>query len=352
MTTTPMTTTPMTTTPMTTRHERVLALSLRPKFLHDLVGQTELTDTLKAQFDSKRRPHFFIIHGPVGAGKTTLARILSLKLQLGDAEVTEDHWKNYKQFDIHEINAANRNGIDDVRAIVDMMRYQPMPPSRAKVVILDEAHQLTYSAQNALATETEDVADSVYYIFCTSAIEKIIPALRRRGYTLSPKPLTHDDTLILLQKAADAVSFKGALEPLYEALLMNSIASPGLILQATEKYFSGIPSIESVFDCASTKLDTMLICREVAKGNWKTTASLLKNMTKSDVPIIRNCVLGFLKTKLMSTSDKALYISNAIIKLSLTTGQHTETIEVPTFLASVCLACHDIDTVGSGGLHV
>ena len=328
---------------------RVLALSLRPRLLEDLIGQETITSTLQAQFESGRIPHFYIIHGPVGAGKTTLARILSLALQLDPGKnklnLSALDWQDYKKYDIHEINAANKNGIDEVRSIVEMMRYKPIGSSKVKVVIMDEAHQLTVPAQNAMITETEDVADSVFYIFCTSSIGKIIPALQRRAYMITPKPLLEDDIRVLLNKARDVVEFEGEIDPLVEALMMNAVTSPGLILQAAEKYFSGIPAYESVYNCESSKADTMAICRAVASGSWKDTSALLKDVTKGDTMMVRNCVMGYLKTiMLKSIGTKAGAIAKGIQAIASGTSLTAidENIMLPSLLASLCLACEHI----------
>lgn len=329
---------------------RVLALSMRPKLLEDLVGQEGITSTLKTQFETGRIPHFYIIHGPVGAGKTTLARILSLALQLDPSKnrlaLSDLDWQDYKKYDIHEINAANKNGIDDIRAIVEMMKYKPMGISKAKVVIMDEAHQLTNAAQNALITETEDVSNSVYYIFCTSSIGKIIPALQRRAYMITPKPLGADEVTDLLRKAAEAIKFDSDITPLHEALLMNSITSPGLILQAAEKFFSGIPAYESVYNCESTKVDTMAICRAVASGSWKDTSKLLKDITKGDTAMIRNCVVGYLKTCMLKAhGSNAVALAKAIQTIAGTFACD-ENLFLPALLSALCLGCETIRMQG------
>jgi DNA polymerase-3 subunit gamma/tau len=131
--------------------DRVLSLSMRPKLLEELCRkETELVISLENQFSTGRIPHFYILHGPIGSGKTTFARILAMALQLGPKEVAPfnippEIWEKYKD-DIKEINAANQNGVDDVRALIETMKYMPIAPSKAKVVILDEAHQLTTAA--------------------------------------------------------------------------------------------------------------------------------------------------------------------------------------------------------------
>ena len=316
--------------------DRVLALSMRPKVLEDCVGQDDFIATLQNQFSTSRIPHFYIIHGPVGAGKTTIARILALAFQLNKLTLSEEDWTLYKRYDITEINAANKNGIDDVRTIVETMKYKPMSPSRAKVVIMDEAHQLTSAAQNALLTETEDVSSHVYYIFCTSALNKIIPALQRRAYLISPKPLSEEDVSMLLEKAANIVGFTEDIKPLYDALTTSYISSPGLILQAAEKFFSGIPPCESIYNCETTKIDTMAICRSVCSGSWKETAVLIKAITKSDINMVRNCILGYLnKVLLGSVGTKAISAAKAIRNLVDENGSEC----LPAFVASVCIAC-------------
>jgi DNA polymerase III delta prime subunit len=323
--------------------DRVLALSMRPKLLEDFVGQDALLETLQNQFTTGRIPHFYLIHGPIGSGKTSLARILALALQKDSRLVlTSEDWQGFKRYDITEINAANKNGIDDIRAIVDTMKYQPMLPSRVKVVIMDEAHQLTVAAQNALITETEDVAKHVYYIFCTSNVSKIIPALQRRAYLMTPTPLGEDETLVLLQKASEFVGFTESVDPLAESIQMASMTSPGLILQAAEKFFSGIAPNESVFNCDGSKLDTMKICRSVASGSWKETAENMKGIVKTDIIMVKNCVMGYLKTMLLKSSgNKALCVAKAIRNIAEgTTGEDMQCL--PSFLASVCIACEHI----------
>lgn len=316
--------------------DRVLALSMRPKILEDCVGQDDFITTLQTQFSTGRIPHFYIIHGSVGAGKTTFARILALIFQINTLNITENDWSLYKRYDIQEINAANRNGIDDIRAIVENMKYKPMSPSRAKVVIMDEAHQLTSASQNALLTETEDVANHVYYIFCTSSLSKIIPALQRRAYLISPKPLTNEDILVLLQKASNKIGFKDDFTSLHEALITSFVTSPGLILQAAEKFFSGIPPYESVYNCETSKIDTMSICRSVCNGNWKETSGYVKAITKADINMVRNCILGYLnKVLLCSVGTKAISVAKAIRNLVDDTGNEC----LPGFIASICIAC-------------
>lgn len=327
-----------------TSSNRVLSLSMRPKYLKDLVGQTELCSSLTNQLQSGRIPHLYIICGPVGSGKTTLARIIALSLQVNSKnfnDLTEENWVNYKKYDIEEINAANRNGVDDIRQLIENMKYKPLPPSKSKVVILDEAHQITSAGQNTLITSTEDVSEHVYYIFCTSAVNKIIPALLRRAFILTPQPLTSEVIPILVDKACEEAGYDGDKDELVDVLVANDITSPGLILQAAERYFSGIPPIQSVLISESSKFDSMAICRAVASGKWIVCAELFKNVTKSDVTMLRGCVLGYLKAILLkSTGAKGLKLAKAIQSIAASVAD--EQVCLPSFLAGTFIACEHL----------
>lgn len=325
--------------------DRVLALSMRPKYLRDLVGQDKLREALLTQFESGRIPHFYIISGPVGAGKTTLARILALCLHVRDADfkdLTEEHWENYKQYDIQEINAADRNGIDDIRSLIEVMRFKPMPPSKVKVMILDEAHQLTVPAQNALLTNTEDVAPHVFYIFCTSMISKIIPALQRRAFIMTPDALTGDAMKQVIDRAVSQSEYSGDITKLVDALSCYDITSPGLILQAAEKYFAGISEIESMSP-ESSKINTMEICRAVVSGSWSKCTPFLKDVTKNDVAMVRNSLLGYLKTVLMQSSQaKAYRVAKAIQCISSSGSDEFTSNCLPLLIASICIGCEQL----------
>ncbi len=324
---------------------RILSLSMRPKKLADCIGQEDIQTLLENQFNSGRIPHFYIIHGEIGSGKTTLARILALALQMDVSQgekclsLSDEVWNSYKKYQITEINAANKNGIDDLRALVETVKYKPIAPSRARVIIMDEAHQITTAAQNMLLTETEDVLQHVYYIFCTSALAKIIPALQRRAYILQTTPLTKTAIESLVQEAAEFVGADDDIQPLVEQLYTNGIRSPGLVLQAAEKYFNGVPVDDAIQPQEPVDELSKDICRTITKGNWKETAGHLKAVKKSDVVTLRYMVCGYLKAVLMnSVGPQSVRMAKAIQHI-----MSNETSDnIPLFLSSVCLACNEL----------
>jgi DNA polymerase III delta prime subunit len=330
--------------------ERILALSMRPKSFNDLVGQDQNINLLIQQKNSKRMPHFYILSGPIGSGKTTLARILALTIQADSFDITQDHWNNYKKYDILEVNAANDTSVDFTRKLIENNKYKPSAFSRAKVVIMDEAHQLSNAAQNALLAETEDTSEHVYYIFCTSIPAKIIIALKRRAFILSPQLLTNQGISKLVDQSAEKVSFTDTnkLNVFKKLLVENDVTSSGLVLQAVERLFSGLDPGNSVLPgISATGIDTLKVCREVSNGNWNLVKNTLEKVVVSELYGIKLCILGYLKTILIKTSGtRSLELSRGIRELD-----STSTDNVTVFLAGICIVCNELESLPSKKRH-
>lgn len=164
---------------------QVLARKYRPQNFDDLIGQDALVRTLKNAIESGRIAHAFMLTGIRGVGKTTTARIIAKALNYtgpdgtagpttGPTEdcdicnaITED-----RHPDVMEMDAASRTGIDDIREILDGVRYAPTS-ARYKVYIIDEVHMLSKSAFNALLKTLEEPPDHVKFIFATTEIRKV-----------------------------------------------------------------------------------------------------------------------------------------------------------------------------------
>jgi DNA polymerase III delta prime subunit len=281
------------------------------------------------EIDGNRR---FLLGDNTVTHNTTLARIIAVMLQHENPLDPENEDLPISKYDIKEINASDKNGVDDVRELLETIRYKPHLPSLAKVYILDEAHQLTTPAQNAFLKDTEDAPSHVYFIFCTSNGSKIIPTLKRRAYTLTTHGIDQDSIHKLLLNAKKKTGFKGELKELMDALIDHEVDTPGLILQAAEKYFSGVDPMNCIFGSGSEgSIDTKKLCQTLLKGDWKSASPILKTMTKDDVVMVRNCVLGYFKAVLFNTGSVKLAQAMKIIA--------EECFDLPTFLANLCIAC-------------
>lgn len=313
---------------MSKKTDRVLSVSMRPEKLDDMIGMDETISTIKSQLTCGRVPHFFLIVGPTGSGKTTIARIIALMLQFKNHEI---NYEIVNKLDITEINASDKNGIDDVRNIIEMTRYKPLSPSIAKVFIMDEAHQLTTQAQNTLLKETEEACKHVYFIFCTSAENKIIPTLQRRAYIIKTSGIDKESIHKLLTIAKEKAGFTESIDELKDALIENDINYPGLVLQSAEKYFNGSDIKECIYNISGTTIDTKKLCSSLSKGDWKNVAVFLKEIKKEEIVMLRLCILGYFKTIILNSGD--LGIAKAIKVIS------EECYELPTFIANLCIAC-------------
>jgi DNA polymerase-3 subunit gamma/tau len=165
---------------------RVLARKYRPSTFDDLIGQDAMVRTVSNAFEAGRIPQAWILTGVRGVGKTTTARILAraLDYELPDGSITGPTIKmpvlgvhcqaimDSRHLDVIEMDAASHNGVDDVRAINDAVRYAPVS-ARYKVYILDEVHMLSGAAFNALLKTLEEPPAHAKFIFATTEIRKV-----------------------------------------------------------------------------------------------------------------------------------------------------------------------------------
>lgn len=168
--------------------------------------------------------------------------------------------------------------------------------------------------------------------------------MKRRAFIINPNPLKPCDVDRLVDLAQESVKEQiKDTEELKTALKEANLDSPGVILQAVERFFSGLSGANSVYFTENSTIDPLLLCRAVASGQWSKCSEILKNSTKSDVPALRNSVMGYLKAILLnSTGVKAVNISKAIIHISGDIARVDDNITYPLFLASICLACNTL----------
>jgi DNA polymerase III subunit gamma/tau len=196
---------------------QVLARKYRPQRFADVAGQDHVTRTLLNALEQNRIAHGYIFSGHRGIGKTTIARILAMALncrtQIGSAQrptpepcgvcdaCTEIRQGN--AVDVIEIDAATNRGIDEIRELRDAARYAPAR-DRYKVYILDEAHQITEAAFNALLKTLEEPPAHVIFMMATTEPENIPQTIRSRCQHFSFHAVKFDDILAQLKMIAAA----------------------------------------------------------------------------------------------------------------------------------------------------
>src|SRR3954462_6134310 len=242
---------------------QVLARKYRPQNFSQVIGQEHVTRTLKNALEQGRTAHGYIFSGHRGIGKTTIARILAMALNCrsSDRPVTEPcgvcasciEIRAGNSVDVIEIDAATNRGIDEIRELREGARYRPAR-DRFKIYILDEAHQITDAAFNALLKTLEEPPGHVVFMMATTQPEDIPQTIRSRCQHFSFRAVkfeqiveqlkdlsgrenipTDDDAIALLAEAGDG-SVRDALSILDQAIA----SSQGRLSADTVRQLIGI----------------------------------------------------------------------------------------------------------------
>ncbi len=187
----------------------------RPQDFDEVVGQDAVVRTLKNAIAAGQVRQAYLFAGPRGTGKTSLARILAKALNCAQGPTpTPDKTCNAcvtiaagTSLDVVEMDAASQRGIDDIREIRERVVLQPVE-GRYKVYILDEAHQLTDAAFNALLKLIEEPPPHLVFVFCTTDLAKMLPTVRSRCQTFVFSRPRLPELVRLLRRVADGEGYE------------------------------------------------------------------------------------------------------------------------------------------------
>ena len=194
----------------------VSARKYRPQNFNTVVGQSHITTTLKNAIKNNQLAHAFLFCGPRGVGKTTCARILAKTIncenRTPDGEACNVcnscvSFDNGSSLNIHELDAASNNSVDDIRTLVEQVRFAPQA-GKYKVYIVDEVHMLSASAFNAFLKTLEEPPPFAIFILATTEKHKILPTILSRCQIFDFKRITNDDTVEHLQEICEKENIK------------------------------------------------------------------------------------------------------------------------------------------------
>jgi DNA polymerase-3 subunit gamma/tau len=181
----------------------VSARKYRPQTFDTVVGQEHITQTLRNAIKTGHLAHAFLFCGPRGVGKTTCARILAKTINCenpsADGEACNEchscvSFNEGTSMNIHELDAASNNSVDDIRALVEQVRFAPQA-GKYKVYIIDEVHMLSSSAFNAFLKTLEEPPSYAIFILATTEKHKILPTILSRCQIFDFKRITLQDTV-------------------------------------------------------------------------------------------------------------------------------------------------------------
>ena len=274
----------------------------RPKSFKTFVGNEDVVKSLKTLLKRDDPPKAFLFTGPGGTGKTSIARIVKKALKCKDTD-----WK--------ELNVADDRGIDGIRKLISDMKFTPY--GERKVFLLDEAHQLTKVAQEALLKALEEPPEYMHWIICTTNPEALKQTFKRRCHTYELESLRDADLhklmkMILKKEKRESINTK-----VLEKIIELSDGSAGQALKLLDMVIDMDDvdrSMNTLKSAGTGESEVIDICRTLTSYNmppktkWAKVKKLLKNY-KGDGESARRPILGYFNAILLHNGGDDIFFT-------------------------------------------
>jgi DNA polymerase III subunit gamma/tau len=264
----------------------------RPTVFNEVKGNEGILASLQKLLSNPSKcPHAFLLHGPTGCGKTTIARIIANTLGCSGQ-------------DLYEIDSGQFRGIDMIREIREISTYRPIT-SKSRVWILDEAQKLTGDAQSALLKILEDTPEYAYFIICTTEPNKLISPILGRCSQFQVAQLTEQQMVGLLKtivkKEGDSLE-----QEVYLQITQDSLGHPRNAINILEQVLASPKEsrLNIAKQTAAKQSQSIELCRALIKGaKWREVQGILQGLADQDPESIRRHILGYCQSVLLKGDD-------------------------------------------------
>jgi DNA polymerase III subunit gamma/tau len=269
-----------------------LHLKHRPKEFKEVIGNPNLVASLQGMLEDRGSfPHSLLFHGPMGCGKTTLARIVAKELNCGER-------------DLKEIDSAQFRGIDTARELRNSCQYKPIE-GESRVYIIDECHKMTNDAQNAMLKVLEDTPKHAYFILCTTEPQKLIGTVRNRCSEFQVSTLSDKEMLRLIKRVSHKEGEK-LEEEVIKQVIEDALGIPRTALQILKQVFSVTDEkrLEMARKAAEEQSEVIQLCRALIKNRgWREISKTLQGLRNQDPENVRRAVLGYMTNTILKTDN-------------------------------------------------
>lgn len=269
----------------------------RPQKFSEVVGQKAVIKTLRNALSENKIAHAYLFCGPRGTGKTTMARLFAKALNCEEGighecDVCQNciAVKTGSHPDVFEIDAASNSGVDSVRDLIDQVRYQPIL-GRYKVYIIDEVHNMSSSAFNALLKTLEEPPANVVFILATTEPQKVLPTILSRVQRFDFTKVSDEDIISKMSEILEKENVtyeEGSLE-LIARLADGGVRDALSILDQVVSYSGDNISIEDIntlFGLLNVK-DKLDFVRKIGSKDLASVINTAKDMYSHGIDIVK-----------------------------------------------------------------